>query len=65
MFDPKKIVYLEVPDTTLRLAVEASLSKGLLEKHSVSEILRMSDGKWLIKLSPDVAKTFGKPSQTT
>ena len=48
--------YIEIHDTLLRRQLEGCLSQELLEYHSLSAVVNMGDGQWLLKLGPDIEK---------
>jgi hypothetical protein len=52
--------YIEVSDATLRKYVEGMLSVNITRSHSLSQIVRMPDGQWLLKMSPDILKRMGQ-----
>lgn len=50
---PREPKYVEVADTTLRLHVAKMFAEEFIQGMSVSALVMMPDGKWLVKLSPD------------
>lgn len=52
--------YVEIHDALLRRQLEGCLSQELLEYHSLSAVVNMGDGQWLLKLGPDIEKRMKK-----
>jgi hypothetical protein len=46
--------YVEVHSETIFRAVERALNPDFVQRHEVSDLLRTSDGKWLIVVSPSI-----------
>jgi hypothetical protein len=52
--------YFEISDAQLRASVQDLFHADVVKLHSVSEVLKMSEDKWLVKLSPDIGKKMGR-----
>ena len=53
-------LYIEVSDSTLRKYAEGMLSANITRSHTLSQIVRMADGQWLLKMSPDILKRMNE-----
>jgi hypothetical protein len=54
--DTYKRHYIEVDEAALHKYLLEMFAEELQKTHMVSALVRMPDGKWLIKLSPDLWK---------
>lgn len=49
-------VHVDVHDTVLRKIIEEALSGDLTENRSVTNLMRLSDGMWVIRLEYSFSK---------